>query len=62
MHKRVSNNVVIIKLSTADNESVITSLVVIMVYAREEAVVVDDKDLDSNGGSGQRVTLRQNGS
>lgn len=61
MHKRVSNNVVI-KLSTADNKSVITSLVVIMVYARVEAVVVDDKDLDSNGGSGQRVTRRQNGS
>lgn len=52
------NNAVIIKLSTADNKSVITSLAVIMEYARE----VDDKDLDSNGGSGQRATRRQNGS
>lgn len=52
------NNAVIIKLSTADNKSVITSLVVIMEYARE----ADDKDLDSNGGSGQRATRRQNGS
>lgn len=48
------NNAAIIKLSTADNKSVITSLVVIMEYARE----ADDKDLDSNGGSGQRASKR----
>lgn len=58
IRNRYYNNAVIIKLSTADNKSVITSVVVIMEYARE----ADDKDLDSNGGSGQRATRRQNGS